>query len=114
MSSKITLHLLNSKPGARLIWGMQAVFLWSCIVVYRVQTLLNNIKTFLSIWASTGNRPVSIYERPHMQQNQQNDVRRAKTQISLGIHQIWSDKNQKWDPLRAMKTFIRRKVGHTT
>ena len=25
-----------------------------------------------------------------------------------------SNKNQKWDPLRAMKTFIRRKVGHTT
>ena len=24
------------------------------------------------------------------------------------------NKNQKWDPLRAMKTFIRRKVGHTT
>ena len=23
------------------------------------------------------------------------------------------NKNQKWDPLRAMKTFIRRKVGHT-
>ena len=25
-----------------------------------------------------------------------------------------SNENQKWDPLRAMKTFIRRKVGHTT
>ena len=25
-----------------------------------------------------------------------------------------SSKNQKWDPLRAMKTFIRKKVGHTT
>ena len=25
-----------------------------------------------------------------------------------------TNKNQKWDPLRAMKTFIRRKVGHTT
>ena len=25
-----------------------------------------------------------------------------------------SNKNEKWDPLRAMKTFIRRKVGHTT
>ena len=24
------------------------------------------------------------------------------------------NKNQKWDTLRAMKTFIRRKVGHTT
>ena len=24
------------------------------------------------------------------------------------------NKNQKWDPLRAMKTFIKRKVGHTT
>ena len=24
------------------------------------------------------------------------------------------NKNQKCDPLRAMKTFIRRKVGHTT
>ena len=24
------------------------------------------------------------------------------------------NKNQKWDPLSAMKTFIRRKVGHTT
>ena len=24
------------------------------------------------------------------------------------------NKNQKWDPLRAMKTFIRRKMGHTT
>ena len=24
------------------------------------------------------------------------------------------NKNQKWDPLRAAKTFIRRKVGHTT
>ena len=29
---------------------------------------------------------------------------------------VWrkKKKNQKWDPLRAMKTFIRRKVGHTT
>ena len=27
---------------------------------------------------------------------------------------VKSNKNQKWDPLRAMKTFIRRKVGHTT
>ena len=26
----------------------------------------------------------------------------------------YNNKNQKWDPLRAMKTFIRRKVGHTT
>ena len=25
-----------------------------------------------------------------------------------------TNKNQKWDPLRAMKIFIRRKVGHTT
>ena len=25
-----------------------------------------------------------------------------------------NNKNQKWDPLRAMKTFIRRKMGHTT
>ena len=24
------------------------------------------------------------------------------------------NKNQKWDPLRAMKTFIRKKMGHTT
>ena len=24
------------------------------------------------------------------------------------------NKNRKWDPLRAVKTFIRRKVGHTT
>ena len=27
---------------------------------------------------------------------------------------VLQNKNQKWDPLRAMKTFIRRKVGHTT
>ena len=27
---------------------------------------------------------------------------------------VKSNKNQKRDPLRAMKTFIRRKVGHTT
>ena len=26
---------------------------------------------------------------------------------------VKSNKNQKCDPLRAMKTFIRRKVGHT-
>ena len=30
------------------------------------------------------------------------------------LHDDKSNKNQKWDPLRAMKTFIRRKVGHTT
>ena len=27
---------------------------------------------------------------------------------------VKSNKNEKWDPLRAMKTFIRKKVGHTT
>ena len=27
---------------------------------------------------------------------------------------VKSNKNQKCDPLRAMKAFIRRKVGHTT
>ena len=27
---------------------------------------------------------------------------------------VKSNKNPKWDPLRAMKTFLRRKVGHTT
>ena len=27
---------------------------------------------------------------------------------------VKSNKNQKWDPWRAMKTFIRKKVGHTT
>ena len=27
---------------------------------------------------------------------------------------VKSNENQKRDPLRAMKTFIRRKVGHTT
>ena len=27
---------------------------------------------------------------------------------------VKSNKNQKGDPLRAMKTLIRRKVGHTT
>ena len=26
----------------------------------------------------------------------------------------YSNKNQKWVPLRAMKTFIRKKMGHTT
>ena len=26
---------------------------------------------------------------------------------------FYTNKNQKWDPLRAIKTFIRRKVGHT-
>ena len=26
---------------------------------------------------------------------------------------VKSNKNQKWDPLRAVKTFKRRKVGHT-
>ena len=31
---------------------------------------------------------------------------------SLSIAEL--NKNQNWDPLRAMKTFIRRKVGHTT
>ena len=25
-----------------------------------------------------------------------------------------ANKNQKWDPLRVMKTFIRKKMGHTT
>ena len=40
--------------------------------------------------------------------------------ILLGSHRLdtmytflWN-KNQKWDPLRAMKTFIRRKMGYTT
>ena len=27
---------------------------------------------------------------------------------------VKSNESQKYDPLRAMKTFIRRKVGHTT
>ena len=26
---------------------------------------------------------------------------------------VKANKNQKWDPLRAMKTFIRKKLGHT-
>ena len=26
----------------------------------------------------------------------------------------WTNKKQKWVPLRAMKTFIRKKIGHTT
>ena len=30
------------------------------------------------------------------------------------FHREPANKNQKWDPLRAMKTFIRRKIGHTT
>ena len=27
---------------------------------------------------------------------------------------VKANKNQKWDLLRAMKTFIRKKLGHTT
>ena len=36
------------------------------------------------------------------------------TLLSNYLSLIKRNKNQKWDPLRAMKTFIRRKVGHTT
>ena len=32
--------------------------------------------------------------------------------FQCGAHQM--NKNQKWVPLRAMKTFIRKKMGHTT
>ena len=35
--------------------------------------------------------------------------------LPTGYRSVWlSNKNQKWDPLRAMKTSIRKKVGHTT
>ena len=37
-----------------------------------------------------------------------------QTFIFRRFHQTEWNKIQKWDPLRAMKTFIRRKVGHTT
>ena len=30
------------------------------------------------------------------------------------VSNVCTNKNQKWDPLRAMKTFIRRKMGHIT
>ena len=36
-----------------------------------------------------------------------------KKALCSGYH-CQHSKNQKWDPLRAMTTFIRRKVGHTT
>ena len=39
---------------------------------------------------------------------------RSLTRVfAVRTHEIWN-KNQKWDPLRALKTFIRRKMGHTT
>ena len=34
--------------------------------------------------------------------------------LEMSISCLSTDKNQKCDPLRAMKIFIRRKVGHTT
>ena len=34
--------------------------------------------------------------------------------VMLRLNYVLSNKNRKWDPLRAVKTFIRRKVGHTT
>ena len=36
------------------------------------------------------------------------------TRSQFGLRCLQTNENQKWDPLRAMKTFIRRKVGHTT
>ena len=36
------------------------------------------------------------------------------SRLFLLLHRITANKNQKCDPLRAMKFFIRRKVGHTT
>ena len=39
----------------------------------------------------------------------------SATETSLGLEiSAIANKNQNRDPLRAMKTFIRRKVGHTT
>ena len=34
--------------------------------------------------------------------------------LCCSLLRLYDDKNQKLDPLRALKTFIRRKVGHTT
>ena len=40
------------------------------------------------------------------------DVLRPPHGTTLAL--VKSNKNRKWDPLRAVKTFIRRKVGYTT
>ena len=37
-----------------------------------------------------------------------------ETNLEIRIFHVIANKNQKWDPLRAMKTFITKKVGHTT
>ena len=37
----------------------------------------------------------------------------CRQSTELFQHKLWYNKNQKGGPLRAMKTFIRRKVGHT-
>ena len=42
------------------------------------------------------------------------DTDSQKEQLLSSMNGEQLNINQKWDPLRAMKTFIRRKVGHTT
>ena len=63
-----------------------------------------------SIW-----NPVSIWtlffeDREEFETGDRSENR----SFNCGYCLLPEKKNQKWDPLRAMKTFIRRKVGHTT
>ena len=44
----------------------------------------------------------------------EDDEEMVVIQTTNVVEECTEKKNQKWDPLRAMKTFIRRKVGHTT
>ena len=56
-------------------------------------------------------RRLTLYLNCRGRQTSQNT---RKGQNNHKTYTNMSDKNLKWDPLRAMKTFIRRKVGHTT
>ena len=82
MFTSVCLHLLSLNvnpsihPRAQTIGATLVIF---CIHMHRnMYTNNKGMVYFDCIWATAW-------------QNQQNDVRPAKTQISLGIHPVWSE-----------------------
>ena len=92
-------------------------FIFCYIPSHILGTIFSNLFIFAPTWFSEtkGTTSLSIVNRIFTKLDLVVDeTYKAISQKDYGSGIELLDENQKWDPLRAMKTFIRRKVGHTT
>ena len=114
----ILLHLVRHRCIFKRVQIYSAMYSFTCALLHTCVKFIYmfNLHTYVKVsmliallkhifqWKKNKTRPVNIT----------NIYWTKSSSEPMGNSQSNYNKNQKWDPLRSMKTFIRRKMGHTT